>query len=47
MDLFEASKFYGDFRLAVQILADEHPEIFEDTQVPEEFLSCSSELSDL
>lgn len=41
MDLFEASKFYGDYRLAVQNAREELPELFDDT-IPqdEKILTC-------
>jgi hypothetical protein len=47
MDLFEASKFYGDYSLFNEIVKREFPEDFEDNNTPEEILSCSAKSNDL
>lgn len=47
MDLFEASKFYGDYRLALEILEHELSENSDNTDTHQEILSCSESSNDL
>lgn len=48
MNLFEASKFYGDYSLLKEIVEREFPEMFEDTNPAEEkILTCPANPNDL
>jgi hypothetical protein len=48
MNLFEASKFYGDYSLALELIREELSEDFDDGDISDEkILTCDESLNTL